>query len=51
MSVIENFVCDSIGQEKNEKRTDAKVKEAINAFVKVVKVTADRLKGSKFANQ
>ena len=49
VSVIENFVCDAVGQEKEEKVIDAKIKEAIDAFVKVVKVTAERLSGSKFA--
>ena len=49
VSVIENFVCDSVGQEKEEKGIDVKIKEAIDTFIKVVKVTAERLKGSKFA--
>ena len=49
VSVIENFVCDAVGREKEEKVIDAKVKGAIDAFIKVVKVTAERLKGSKFA--
>jgi hypothetical protein len=49
VSVIENFICDSVGQEKEEKVIDAKIQEAIDTFIKVVKVTAERLKGSKFA--
>jgi hypothetical protein len=49
VSVIENFICDSVGQEKEEKEIDIKIKEAIDTFIKVVKVTAERLKGSKFA--
>ena len=32
VSVIENFVCDSVGQEKEEKVIDVKIKEAIDTL-------------------
>ena len=49
ISVIENFICDEVDGEKEEKRIDEKVKKAIDTFLRVVQVTAERLKKSKFA--
>ena len=49
ISVIENFICDEVNGEKEEKRIDEKVKKAIDAFLRVVQVTAERLKKTKFA--
>ena len=47
ISVIENFICDEVNGEKEEKRIDEKVKKAIDAFLRVVQVTAERLKKNK----
>ena len=49
ISVIENFICDEVDGEKEDKRIDEKVKKAIDTFLRVVQVTSERLKKSKFA--
>ena len=49
ISVIENFICDEVDGEKEEKRIDEKVKKAIDTFLRVVQVTSERLKKTKFA--
>ena len=49
ISVIENFFCNAVGDIQEEKRIDEKIEEVIEDFLMVVKVTAERLGGSRFA--
>ena len=49
VSVIENFFCDAVGDLNDEKQIDAKIEEVMTEFLKVIKVAAVRLNGSKFA--
>ena len=49
ISVIENFFCDSVGVARDEKVIDEKIEEVLKDFLTVIKVTAERLSGSRFA--
>ena len=49
ISVIENFFCDAVGETREEKLIDDKIEEVMSDFLTVVKVTAERLSGSRFA--
>ena len=49
ISVIENFFCDAVGETRDEKLIDGKIEEVMVDFLMVVKVTAERLDGSRFA--
>ena len=49
ISVIENFFCDAVGENRDEKVIDEKIEEVMVDFLMVVKVTAERLGGSRFA--
>ena len=49
ISVIENFFCDSVGVARDEKVIDEKIEEVMKDFLTVIKVTAERLSGSRFA--
>ena len=48
ISVIENFVCDMVGEAKEEKVIEARMTKALEEFVEVLKETATNLKRSKF---
>ena len=48
ISVIENFVCDTVGEAKEEKVIEARMTKALEEFVEVLKETATNLKRSKF---
>ena len=49
ISVIENFFCDAVGEARDEKIIDDKIEEVMKDFLTVIKVTAERLSGSRFA--
>ena len=49
ISVIENFFCDAVGETREENLIDDKIEEVMADFLTVVKVTAERLSGSRFA--
>ena len=49
VSVIENFFCNAVGDIQDEKRIDEKIEEVLKDFLMVIKVTAERLGGSRFA--
>ena len=48
ISVIENFVCDNVGEAKEAEEIEAKMKQTLEEFVEVLKATATKLKTSKF---
>ena len=48
ISVIENFVCEMVGEAKEEEEIEARIKKALDEFIGVVKETATKLKMSKF---
>ena len=48
ISVIENFVCEMVGETKEEKEIEARVMKALEEFMEVLKETATKLKNSKF---
>ena len=49
ISVIENFFCDAVGEARDEKIIDDKIEDVMKDFLTVIKVTAERLSGSRFA--
>ena len=49
ISVIENFFCNMVGETREENLIDVKIEEVMTDFLTVVKVTADRLSGTRFA--
>ena len=49
ISVIENFFCNVVGETREENQIDVKIEEVMTDFLTVVKVTADRLSGTRFA--
>ena len=48
ISVIENFVCEMVGEAKEEKEIEARVMKALEEFIEVLNETATKLKNSKF---
>ena len=48
ISVIENFVCDMVGEIKEEQEIEARMTKALEEFVEVLRETAAKLKNSKF---
>ena len=48
ISVIENFVCEMVGEAKEEEEIEARIKKALDEFIEVLKETATKLKMSKF---
>ena len=44
ISVIENFVCEMVGEAKEEEEIEARIKKALDEFIEVLKETATKLK-------
>ena len=49
LTVIENFVCDSVRDASGENKIKDGVAKALKDFIEIVKATATRLPGTKFA--
>ena len=48
ISVIENFICDKVGQEQVKEQIETKIDEALKEFVEVLGETVKRLPKSRF---
>ena len=49
ISVIENFISDSVGENKDEKAISTKIDETVERFLTTIEETAKRLPKTKFA--